>query len=203
MKFVNGESLNSLSLSTLLTAFQNISENAQSTDISSTALIAESLVEMIPHRQNVRGSMSLATFDQLYYTYDIGFVSTYLLSYHQGYTSAQVASAKSATIRQAIEGGQFESVLRSFARAKNATQLLNGTCSEVTSLSATITASFTSSSSDRSNLNATVIIIVVVCVVVVLLCLCGGVLFYRKKYLEEGNQRKVYVANSSSPMDKH
>jgi hypothetical protein len=138
--------------------------------------------------------VSLATSNQPFYTYDIGFVSTYMMSYHQGYTSSQVASAKSATIRQAIEGGQFESVLRSFARARNATQLLNGTCSEVTSLSSTITASFTSSSSDESNLDTTVIIIVVVCVVVGLLCLCGGVLFYRKKYLEEGNQRKVYVA---------
>jgi len=47
VKFVHGENLNSLSLSTLVTAFQNISENAQSTDIISTVLITQSLVQAI------------------------------------------------------------------------------------------------------------------------------------------------------------
>jgi len=196
VKFVNGETLNSLSLSTLLTAFQNISENAQSTEISSTVLIAQSLVRVTPRRQNVRGGVSLATSVRGSSTYDIGFVSTYLTSHHQGYTSSQLASAKSTTIRQAIEGGQFESSLRSLAVARNATQLLNGTCHEVTSLSSTITVS-SSSSSDKSNVNVTVIIIIVVCVVVGLLCLCGGLFFYRKRYLEERNKRKVYVESTA------
>ncbi len=197
VKFVNGETLNSLSLSTLLTAFQNISENAQSTEISSTVLIAQSQVQMIPHRQNVRGRVSLAGSVRGSSTYDIGFVSTYLTSHHQGYTSSQLASAKSTTIRQAIEGGEFESALRSLAVARNATQLLNGTCNEVTSLSSTITAS-SSSSSSESNVNVTVIIIIVVCVAVGLLCLCGGLFFYRKRYMEERNRRKVYVENAAN-----
>lgn len=196
MKFVHGENLNSLSLSTLVTAFQNISENAQSTEITSTVIITQSLVQTFGRRASVRGSfVSLATDNQGSYTYDVGFVSTYLLSYHQGFTSTQLASAKSTTIRQAIEEGEFESTLRSLARVMNATQLLNGTCNEVTSLSTAITAS--SSSSDSSDdVNVNTIIIIVVCVImVVLLCICVGFFIYRKKYSEEGNKHKVFVVN--------
>eukprot|EP01040_Poterioochromonas_malhamensis_P008084 gene8085-biopygen1503 len=57
--------------------FQNISENAQSTDIISTVLITQSLVQAIGRRASVRGSfVSLATGNLGSYTYDIGFVST-------------------------------------------------------------------------------------------------------------------------------
>mmetsp|Transcript_26969 Transcript_26969/g.29406 ORF Transcript_26969/g.29406 Transcript_26969/m.29406 type:complete len:80 (+) Transcript_26969:1961-2200(+) len=76
----------------------------------------------------------------------------------------------------------------------NATQLLNGTCNEVTSLSTAITASSSSDSSD--DVNVTTIIIIVVCVVMgVLLCIFIGFFIYRKKYSEEGNKHKVFVVN--------
>lgn len=50
------------------------------------------------------------------YTYDILFLSTYVMTFHPSYgTASQLAAVKTTTIRQAIELGQFESALRFLA----------------------------------------------------------------------------------------
>eukprot|EP01040_Poterioochromonas_malhamensis_P015337 gene15337-biopygen3606 len=126
VKFVYGQALNQVSLETLVSAFQNISDNAQSTAIISTVLAGQSSPQSV--RRGLMASMSVS--GQLSYIYDIGFLSNYEMPYHAGYTSSQLAVLKTTKVRQAIEVGQFESVLRNLAVVRNATQLLNASSSE-------------------------------------------------------------------------
>ena len=69
------------------------------------------------------------------------------MSYHTGYTSSELATLKMTKVRQAIEVGEFESVLRNLAVVRNATQLLNASSSEVRSLNSVIVPASSSSSS--------------------------------------------------------
>eukprot|EP01040_Poterioochromonas_malhamensis_P003579 gene3581-biopygen532 len=133
VKFVNGQTLNQVSLATLVSAFQNISENAQSTEITSTVLVVESSPQSVRRGRVTSMSNSVsgqALPNQPSYIYDIGFLSTYVMTYHAGYSSSELAALKTTKVRQAIEAGELENALRSLAQAQNATQLLNGSCSE-------------------------------------------------------------------------
>ncbi len=155
---VSGQTLNTLSVKTLSSAFQNISDNAQSTEIVSKILVGQSS----PQSSSIRGVRGLtastskivsdqAVPSQPSYTHDISFSSRYVMKYHGSYSSSQVKTQKKTTIQQAIEGGKFESVLRHLARAKNATQLLNVSCREVTSLDSVIVPPASSSNSDNED----------------------------------------------------
>lgn len=124
VKFVNGQSLNDVSVSTTILAIRNISGNPQSTSVTSKVLVNLG--------GSVRRALSVISSSS---TYDISFVNSYLMSFHNGFTSTELATAKTAMIKQAIEGGEFEIKLRDLARS---TQLLNGTCREVYSLNTAI-----------------------------------------------------------------
>ncbi len=141
VKFVYGQTLNQVSLETLVSAFQNISDNAQSTAITSTVLVGQSS----PQSVSVSGQPS--------YIYDIGFLSSYEMLYHAGYTSSELAVMKTTKVRQAIEVGEFESVLRNLAVVRNATQLLNASSSEVRSLNSVIVPVSSSSSKDNDSMS--------------------------------------------------
>lgn len=196
VKFIYGQTLNDLSLDTLIEAFQNISVDAQTTVITSTSLVSssQSLIRREPNIRSAR-SIALATTSRTSYTHDISFMSSYVMTYHLGYTSQQIATMKTTTIRQAIESGQFETVLRSLARARNATQLLNETSNEVMSITSSIITPSSSSGSDGTDLET---IIVVVCVLGGALLLCLLLFFYKKYQQEEDGKRtnKVYIATS-------
>ncbi len=56
-------------------------------------------------------------------------------------------------VRQAIEVGEFESVLRNLAVVHNATQLLNASSSEVRSLDSVIVPASSSSSKDNDSMS--------------------------------------------------
>eukprot|EP01040_Poterioochromonas_malhamensis_P012343 gene12343-biopygen2622 len=128
VKFVNGQTFNQVSLETLVSAFQNISDNAQSTAITSTVLVGQSSPQSV--RRGLIARVSMSVSGQPSYIYDIGFLSSYEMSYHAGYTSSELAVLKTTKVRQAIEVGEFESVLRNLAVVRNATQLLNASSSE-------------------------------------------------------------------------
>lgn len=183
VKFVNGQTLNAVSINTLLEAFSNISVNAQSVEITSTVLVEQSQTRRI-----------LATSSS---TYDIGFVSSYIMSYHPGYKTTELATLKSETIRDAVEEGQFENTLRGLAKARNATQLLNGTCNELTTLSSTIVSSSSSSSSSKSGgLHVGWLALVIIgCVVFATLLLCVVLYFHKKKEIKDF--KKIYVSESA------
>lgn len=150
VKFVYGQTLNQVSLETLVSAFQNISDNAQSTAVTSTVLVGESSPQSV--RRGFIASMSGP--GQPSYIYDIGFLSSYEMTYHAGYSSSELAVLKTTKVRQAIEVGEFESVLRNLAVVRNATQLLNASSSEVRSLDSVVVFSSSSSSSkDEDNLS--------------------------------------------------
>eukprot|EP01040_Poterioochromonas_malhamensis_P010875 gene10875-biopygen2193 len=81
VKFVNGQTLNKVSLATLVSAFHNISENAQSTEVTSTLLVVQPSPQSV--RRGVVSGQAIPP-NQLSYTYDIGFLSTYVMTYHAG-----------------------------------------------------------------------------------------------------------------------
>eukprot|EP01042_Synura_sphagnicola_P026893 gene26894-34746_t len=145
VKFVNGQTFNQVSLETLVSAFQNISDNAQSTAVTSTVLVGLSSPQSV--RRGLIARVSMSVSGQPSYIYDIGFLSSYEMSYHAGYTSSELAVLKTTKVRQAIEVGEFESVLRNLAVVRNATQLLNASSSEVRSLDSVVVSSSSSSSS--------------------------------------------------------
>ncbi len=197
VKFVNGETLNKVSLATLVSAFQNISENAQSTEITSTVLVVESSPQSV--RREIVTSMSVS--GQASYIYDIGFLSTYVMTYHAGYTSSELAAQKTAKVRQAIEVGEFESVLRSLAQAQNATQLLNGSCSEVRSLESVVVVSSSTSSSDSKDEDSLSTETVAGIVIGILGgCLVLGIVLYviLKRYDDEKKREEMSVERKSS-----
>lgn len=130
VRYVRGFVLNDKSILTLTAALRNISGSAQSTTITSTVFVSVVSNSSV----NVRRALAVSASS----TYDISFENVYVMSFHSGYTSSDLATMKSAAIKQAIEGGEFENQLRGLARAVNATQLLNGTCREVTSLTTSI-----------------------------------------------------------------
>eukprot|EP01040_Poterioochromonas_malhamensis_P027198 gene27198-biopygen4042 len=99
VKFVYGQTLNQVSLETLVSAFQNISDNAQSTAVTSTVLVG------LSSPQSVRR----------------GLITSYEMTYHAGYSSSELAVLKTTKVRQAIEVGEFESMLRNLAVVRNAT----------------------------------------------------------------------------------
>jgi len=182
VKFVNGQTLNAVSINTLLEAFSNISVNAQSVEITSTVLVEQSQTRRI-----------LITSSS---TYDIGFVSSYIMSYHPGYKTTELATLKSETIRDAVEEGQFENTLRDLAKARNATQLLNGTCNELTTLSSTIVSSSSSSSSKSGGLHVGWLALVIIgCVVFATLQLSVILYFHKKKEMKDF--KKIYVSESA------
>eukprot|EP01040_Poterioochromonas_malhamensis_P013865 gene13865-biopygen3113 len=128
VKFVYGQTLNQVSLETLVSAFQNISDNAQSTALTSTVLVGQSSPQTV--RRGLIAKVSMSVSGQPSYIYDIGFLSSYEMTYHAGYSSSELAVLKTTKVRQAIEVGEFESVLRNLAVVRNATQLLNASSSE-------------------------------------------------------------------------
>lgn len=118
------------------------------------------------------------------------------MSYHPGYKTTELATLKSETIRDAVEEGQFENTLRGLAKARNATQLLNGTCNELTTLSSTIVSSSSSSSSKSGGLHVGWLALVIIgCVVFATLLLCVILYFHKKKEMKDF--KKIYVSESA------
>lgn len=198
VKFVNGQTLNDLSLATLLSAYQNISDNAQSTVITSTVLVSTSVRRGLTASKSVSAE---AIPNHPSYVYDIGFLSSYVMTYHPGYTSSQLAAAKTTTIRSAIEVGQFESALRYLAQARNATQLLNGSCSEVRSLDSVVVPSSsgaTSSSNDDDKLSKGAVAGIVIGILGGCLLLAIVLYVILKKYDDEKKREELSVERKNS-----
>ncbi len=151
VKFVNGDPLNELSIRTLTATLHNISGSAQSTSLTWTVLVSVVGSGVVNH-------LSISSSSS---TYDIGFEHIYMMSFHAGHTSSEFATMKVVAIKQAIERGKFENKLRGLARDLNATQLLNGTCREVTSLTSSIETNEGSRKDDDSLPTGSVVGIVV------------------------------------------
>jgi len=153
-------------------------------------------------RRGLTASISgQATPTQPSYIYDIGFLSSYVMTYHPGYTSSQLAALKTTTIRQAIEVGQFNSALRDLAQARNATQLLNGTSNEVTSLDSVVvpaSSSSSSSSSDDDRLSTGTVVGIVIGVIGGCFVLMVVLYVILKKYDDEKKRNELSVESKNS-----
>jgi hypothetical protein len=127
--------LNNRSLTTLTAAVYNISGSAQHVEITATRLLSK------------KGRMQdLAVVT---YRFKIDFLAVYYLAYYSGWNSSYVAEVKSNSIKAAVEGGTFQSVLQDLAEARNATQLLEASCDTVILSSTVISPDTTTSSSSN------------------------------------------------------
>ena len=137
---------------------------------------------MVSSAEVVRGSS----------VFDVSFLNSYVMAYHVGYNSSELAAMKVSKIQQEITLGSFETTLRTFALARNAVQLLNGTCNELTSIEVTVK-SGSSDSSSSSSVSFSVgaiagIIVGVIAAIILVVLLIFAILRLRK-----GNN-KVYIA---------
>ena len=130
VNFVDGDSLNNVSLATLTEAFRNISGYPDSTTIVSTTLVSSSS----PSGKIRRVLQTITSF----FTYDIRFLNRYKMSAFPGYNSTQIATTQVNLIEEKIITGSFATTLRSLAKVLNATQLINGTCYDVVEFNVTI-----------------------------------------------------------------
>jgi sugar lactone lactonase YvrE len=152
---VNGNVLNNQSMTTVTEALKNISGSAREAKVTTIKLL------------NKKGR-SLQEAVQSH-SFKIAFVTVYYLSYYSGWNSSYVAEIKLKTMKEAVEDGSFQNVLRSLATVYNASQLLNVTCDEITlstSIIDTNSDSSSSSSSDSSSLTIGVTAAVVVCSII-------------------------------------
>jgi sugar lactone lactonase YvrE len=132
--------LNNHSLITLNKAIYNISDHAESCEITSGALVEQS---------KRRRSLMTHTLTVVTYMFEISFHCSYSMSDYPSHNASNIETMKKTEIQHKVEDKIFQKVLRSFALYYNATQLFNSTCNAVTFLSYS-TSSFTESTHDSS-----------------------------------------------------
>ena len=141
---------------------------------------------MVSSAEVVRGSS----------VFDVSFLNSYVMAYHVGYNSSELAAMKVSKIQQEIALGSFETTLRIFAMASNATQLLNSTSRAVSSIDVSIesttSAHSETSSNDGISTGALIGIILGVLGGSVLLC---AILYY---YLKIQDDAKKQIKQTSA-----
>jgi hypothetical protein len=176
---VYSDSLNNKSMTTVSDAVRNISASAQQAKVTSVKLVSK--------KGRFFWQETSYTF-----SFEIGFIAVYYLSYYPGWNSSYIAETKLNTIKKAVQDGSFQQVLRNLAYVKNATSLLVAECGEV-SLSAVVISNDYSEGTDGDNErlgDGIVAGIVVGCFVV-------GFLFvlFMGKYFRTDGTRRIHTKN--------
>jgi hypothetical protein len=124
---VNSNPLNNNSLVTVTQTIRNVSGSPETVSITTINLLKK------------KGR--LVVKEETSFTFQIYFLLTYSLSFYPEFNSSYLAHVKSSMIKEAVDEGRFQSVLRTYAVMNSAIQLYNGTVDSVTLSTTTISSS--------------------------------------------------------------